>query len=102
MTMCIDTQSNEKIFIPASKHKKIPVEVYISKKIPESADMVKRIRAVNKKLNNPFLIRTINVDFVRSPSNIINIPSISIGDIVITEKNITPKSVLRYVGIIQK
>ena len=86
MTVC-KFKNGQQITLPTNKKYGIPVTIYTSKKINLFPHLRKKIEKINKQLNKPFLIRELDVEKHPTPNSVMTIPTIVIGNEIITDPN---------------
>jgi hypothetical protein len=94
--------NGQQITIPTDKRHGIPLDIYNSKKINKNTDLRKKIDVLNRKLNSPFLVREYDVEKHPSPDQVITIPTILIGNEIITDPNVNELTLLRKASFFSK
>jgi hypothetical protein len=98
ITFC-QFNSGQRVMVPTDKQHSIPLDIYDSKKISKNSDLTKKVNKINKRLNSLFLVRDYDVEKHPTPDQVIMIPTIMIGDEVITDTNVNEMMLLNKANV---
>lgn len=94
MTIC-KFKNGQQITLPTNKKHGIPLTIYTSRKIDRYPHLKKKVNHINKRINKPFNVKELDVEDHPTPNRVMTIPTIMIGDQVITDPNFNTLTLLR-------